>query len=365
MKIEDVTARVLSVPMEKPFTAHVGGKWQLFTTTTHVLVEICTDQGHKGFGYALSLSAKGMKALKTMVDELRDFLIGEDPFLGEEILHKIRIHTSFLRWVGLVNFATTAIDVALWDIMGKEAGKPLYRLLGGLRDRVPVYASFDLWRSTTLKELTAAATKLVDMGFRAMKMRAGGGSISQEVERVRAVREAIGKDIHLMVDVNEAWSPPEAIRIGRQFEKYDIYWLEDPVPGEDIEGSAQVAAALDVPIAAGELHRTKADFRQLIERKALDIVMIDLQRVGGISEWRKIAAMAEACHLPVVSHLFPEILCHLVAALPPCLILEYLPLSSSLFTEPLRIEDGAFVLPQKPGLGLELAEEAVAKYEVK
>ncbi|MFC1993675.1 mandelate racemase/muconate lactonizing enzyme family protein [Chloroflexota bacterium] len=361
MKIVDVVARVISIPMEKPLSVHMGREWQSFSAINHVLVEVYTDQGHKGFGYALSPSAKGIKPLKAMVDELSDLIIGADPFLWEEILQKIRVNTSFLRWVGLVNFATTAIDVALWDVMGKEAGVPLYRLLGKLSDRTPVYASQTLWRSMPLEELPKVATGLVNEGFRAMKMRAGGGSIAEEVERVRVVREAIGNDIDLMVDAVESWFPSEAIRIGEQFEEYDVYWIEDPVHREDIEGCAQVAAALDLPIATGESLHTKSEFHRFITNKALDIVEIDLQRVGGISEWRKIAAMAEACHLPAVSHLFPEIMCHVVTSTMP---VEYLPLSSVLFTESLRIENGDMVMSQKPGLGLELNEKAVAKYEV-
>ena len=190
------------------------------------------------------------------------------------------------------------------------------------------------------------------MGFSQMKMQCGTASL----ERVRVVREAIGPAVNLMCDINQLWSVSHAIEVGRRLEPYHLYWLEDPV--------ARVADALTTPIAAGEYHYGIAPFRQLLEARAIDIVMIDLLRVGGITQWMKVAGMAEAFNLPVVSHLVPEIHVHLVAAIPNGLTVEYMPWTLRLFEETPALEGGQLVVPTGPGLGLAFDQAAIKRYQV-
>jgi L-alanine-DL-glutamate epimerase-like enolase superfamily enzyme len=238
-------------------------------------------------------------------------------------------------------------------------------LLGGLRDRAPTYASGALMRAHPVDYLAKAGPRLRDLGFRQMKMQCGSEpTLAASIERVRVMRESIGPDIDLMCDINQLWSVHHAIEAGRRIEPYQLYWLEDPVTHDDYPGLARVADALDTPIATGEYHYGIVPFRHMLEARSLDIVMIDLLRVGGITQWMKVAAMAEAFNLPVVSHLIPEVHVHLVAAAPNGLTVEYMPWSLRLFEETPRMEAGQLVVPAKPGLGLAFDQAAIKRFQV-
>jgi L-alanine-DL-glutamate epimerase-like enolase superfamily enzyme len=244
-------------------------------------------------------------------------------------------------------------------------GQSVSALLGGLRDRVPTYASGALMRPHPIDYLAKAGPRLRDLGFRQMKMQCGSEpTVSASVERVRVVREAIGPDVDLMCDINQLWSVTHAVEVGRRVEPYHLYWLEDPVAHDDYAGLARVADALATPVAAGEYHYGIVPFRHLLEARSIDVVMIDLVRVGGITQWMKVAGMAEAFNLPVVSHLLPEIHVHLVAAVPNGLTVEYMPWSLRLFEETPAIEGGQLVVPAKPGLGLAFDRAALERYRV-
>ncbi|MHB1416680.1 MAG: mandelate racemase/muconate lactonizing enzyme family protein, partial [Chloroflexota bacterium] len=266
---------------------------------------------------------------------------------------------------GVGIYALAALDTAIWDIAAQSYGVPLYKLLGGFRDTVPMYASGWLWRTWSLDNLQRDAADLVGQGFRALKVRLGGGKPDEEYARVKAVREAIGPDVRLMVDVNWGWDLPHALAMGRRLQELGIFWLEDPLASDTPEQLAILAQALDVPICAGETHSHKFGFRRLFEQGSVDIAMIDLERVGGITEWMKVAAMAQAWHLPVVNHLFWEIDVHLLAATPNALMGEYMPWWTEMFRTAPRVVDGQVELSQRPGLGLELDEKAIARLELK
>jgi L-alanine-DL-glutamate epimerase-like enolase superfamily enzyme len=198
-----------------------------------------------------------------------------------------------------------------------------------------------------------------------MKMQCGSEpTVAASIERVRVVREAIGPDIDLMCDINQLWSVPHAVEVGRRLEPYHLFWLEDPVAHDDYAGLAHVADALTTPIAAGEYHYGIVPFRHLLEARAIDIVMIDVLRVGGITPWMKVAGMAEAFNVPVVSHLVPEIHVHLIGAIPNGLTVEYMPWSLRLFEETPALEGGLLVVPDRPGLGLAFDQAALRRYQV-
>ena len=213
--------------------------------------------------------------------------------------------------------------------------------------------------------LGKAGKRLRDMGFRQMKMQCGSEpTVAASLERVLVVREAVGPDVDLMCDINQLWSVNHAIEVGRRLEPYHLYWLEDPVAHDDYAGLARVADALTTPIAAGEYHYGIVPFRHLLEARSIDVVMIDLVRVGGITQWMKVAGMAEAFNLPVVSHLVPELHVHLVAAIPNGLTVEYMPWTLRLFEETPALEGGRLTVPTKLGLGLAFDQAAIKRYEV-
>jgi len=213
--------------------------------------------------------------------------------------------------------------------------------------------------------LAKAGPRLRDMGFRQMKMQCGSEpTVSASVERVRVMRESIGPDIDLMCDINQLWSVNQAIEVGRRIEPYHLFWLEDPTTHDDYPGMARIADALTTPIAAGEYHYGITPFRHLLEHRSIDIVMIDLLRAGGITQWMKIAGMAEAFNLPVVSHLVPEVHVHLVAAIPNGLTVEYMPWTLALYEETPPIERGQLVVPKKPGLGLAFDQAAMKRFQI-
>ena len=361
MKISGFSTRVVSIPRE------VGplGEGPGSLAASFVTLKIQTDEGVEGIGYAGFTSGVMLKALKESLDALAEQTIGSDPMNVEQIGHRLMTLGGGGAPAGLVTRAISAIDVALWDIKGKALDQPVYKLLGGFRDRVPTYASGYLWRTYDLEALAETGPKLVEQGFRAMKFRMGAeDSAAKELARVRVMREAVGDDIDLMVDINQGWDINQSISIGRELANYNLFWLEDPIQHQDYEGFARIADALDTPIAAGEYHYGIIPFRHMLEHRSIDIVMIDLLRVGGITQWMKVAHMAEAFNLPVVSHLATEILVHAMAAIPNGLTVEHMPWTFKMFTQEPVIEDGELVLPQGPGLGIEFDEEALDRFEL-
>jgi L-alanine-DL-glutamate epimerase-like enolase superfamily enzyme len=361
MKITRVSTRVLRTPADNPLVVGLPAPTD---TREFVTLELGTDQGLVGIGLTFFGGAI-TPALKAAVDALAGLTVGEDPTHIESIAAKLRRAAGSAGPGGIFSLALAAIDTACWDLRGKAAGRSVCALLGGLRERVPTYASGALMRPHPLDYLAKAGPRLRDMGFRQMKMQCGSeASAAASVERVRVVREAIGPDVDLMCDINQLWSVHHAIEVGRRIEPYRLYWLEDPVAHDDYAGLARVADALPTPIAAGEYHYGIVPFRHLLEARSVDIVMIDLLRVGGITQWLKVAGMAEAFNLPVVSHLVPEIHVHLVAAVPNGLTVEYMPWSLRLFDETPVIDGGQLVVPDRPGLGLTFDAAAVARYQV-
>ena len=362
MKITHATSRVLSTPADNPLVVGLPAPTE---TREFVTLELGTDQGLVGLGLTFFGGAL-TPALKAAVDGLARLVIGEDPTRVEAIVAKLRRAAGSSGPGGIFTLALSAIDIACWDLRGKALGQSVHALLGGLRDRVPTYASGALMRPHPLDYLAKAAPRLSDMGFRQMKMQCGSEpTVEASIERVRIVREAIGADIDLMCDINQLWSVNQAIEVGTRIEPYHLYWLEDPVAHDDFAGLARVADVLTTPIAAGEYHYGIVPFRHMLEARAIDIVMIDVLRVGGITQWMKVAGMAEAFNVPVVSHLVPDIHVHLIAAIPNGLTVEYMPWSLRLFEETPTLAAGQLVVPSKPGLGLAFDQAALKKYELR
>jgi len=361
MKITHVTTRILRTPADNPLVVGLPAPTD---TREFVTLELGTDQGLTGVGLAFFGGAL-TAALKAAVDALAGLLIGDDPTETEAIAAKARRAAGSSGPGGIFTLALSAIDIACWDLKGKAVGRSVAALLGGLRERVPTYASGALMRPHPIDYLAKAGPRLRDMGFRQMKMQCGSEpTVAASVERVRVMREAIGPDVDLMCDINQLWSVNHAIEVGRRIEPYHLFWLEDPTAHDDYAGLARIADNLTTPIAAGEYHYGIVPFRHMLEARSIDIVMIDLLRAGGITQWMKIAGMAEAFNLPVVSHLVPELHVHLIAAIPNGLTVEYMPWTLRLWEEAPTLDHGQLVVPAKPGLGLAFDQAALKRYQV-
>ncbi|MBM3957611.1 MAG: mandelate racemase/muconate lactonizing enzyme family protein, partial [Gemmatimonadetes bacterium] len=271
---------------------------------------------------------------------------------------------------GITTRVISGLDIALWDLKGKITGLPLYKLLGGFTDRVETYIAGGYYEEGKgLRELAAEMERNMELGARAVKMKVGALPINQDVERVRVVRETVGPDVKVMVDANNAYRHYQAIEFARKVERYDLFWFEEPVEPDDYAGMREITRSTSVPIAAGENEYTRYGFRDLVDRRAIDILQPDALIVGGITEFMKVAALAQAHDLDVAPHGSQEVHVHLVAAISNGLILEYYrdsvdPMQGRIFTEPLLIEDGRVRAPDRPGLGIELNRDALAPYRV-
>ncbi len=319
MKIENITIDVLQVPVEDAYIAAgrtVDANW-------HVVARIRTSDGAEGFGYIVKLGAQLVHPITQAARELGESLIGMNVLETEAAWQKM---TAAGKWVGpggLLHWAIAPLDIAMWDAAGKIQGQPLYRLLGGFRDHVPAYASDRLWYSLSYDELAASARNHAAAGYKAIKLRLGKEiGPSAQAERAAVARDAAGT------------------------------------------GVAGLAAELDIPVTGGENLYTLTQFRQTLEARAVDIAILDLFRVGGITPWRKIAALAESHRIQISGHVAPEFHVHLLAAAPNGQILEYMPRSTAILQDMPEPVDGVLTAPDRPGHGLSLDEKAYARCRV-
>jgi L-alanine-DL-glutamate epimerase-like enolase superfamily enzyme len=344
-----------------------------FTFHGWLIVEIFTDEGLAGIGNA----ALAPQVTKQVIDlYLNPILIGADPWESEFLWQQMYRKTMAFGRKGVVMAAISAVDIALWDILGKSARQPVYRLLGGkTKTRIPVYAS--RLYSSPLDQLAAEAKRYKEDGYKAMKLRFGWGptdgapGMRRNVDLVRTVRETVGDEIDVMADAYMGWTLDYAKRMIPLLEPFHLRWLEEPVTPDDIHGYAELKRAARIPIAGGEHEHTIYGFRELLEARAVDYIQFDTNRVGGITQARKIAAMAEAHSIPVIPHAGQMHNYHVVMANVNSPMAEYFPVvdvevGNELFWyifdgEP-RAKDGFIDLNENaPGLGLTINEESLAK----
>lgn len=367
MTITDVTVQRYAWPRPKPIS---NGKYT-YTTVGLNLVHVHTDEGIIGIGWAGGTAAgRPGEIVAVLVEHYKQALIGEDPF-------DYRRHWDAMwepKIVGRRGISTqvlSAIDIALWDLMGKVLDKPVYKLLGGYTNRIPTYIAGGYYEEGKgLKELAQEMEENLALGARAVKMKIGGVPINEDVERVRVVRETIGPDIRLLVDANNAYAAYEAIEIAHKIEKHEVFWFEEPVAPDDYRGHAQVAQSTIIPIATGENEYTRYGFRDVIDHSAAAILNADAQILGGITEFMNVAALAASHDLRIAPHGAQEVHIHLVTAIANGLILEFYretvdPLRGRIFKYPLTLDkDGYTTVPDRPGLGVEPDYELLEQYRV-
>jgi len=366
MKITDV--RTIRLRAEIPSEGQVFSRSGIRNSRAATLVQVETDKAITGLG---SCSGNGELIEFIVANVLKPLLIGMDPTEIDAIWDKAYVrggHKEFgTRGIGVV--ALSGVDIALWDILGKVRGVPLYQLLGGkCRDKVPVYATA-LYPEEPSR-VAKRARGFAEQGFHGVKIKVGF-DLEQDVRIVRAVREELGKDFVIMTDANQGYTLDVALRATDAFAECGAYWLEEPLFVEDIEGHATLREKSKTPIAVGEnLHMCYA-FENFIARGAVDFIQPDVARAGGITEIRKITAMATKHKVPVSFHTWGDAVAlaasvHLAAALQDCIVMEfdytYNPLREELLDEPFTVENGYLIPPEKPGLGIELNEEALERF---
>jgi len=358
MKITAIQAIPLAIPLRRldpPSTWREG-------TRKQIVVRVATDEGLVGTGEAFAYGAP--LAVCAVIDEsLAPLLVGQDPLRIDALVDLMHRGTMIYGRRGLAMFAISGVELALWDLLGKVLGAPVSALLGGaVRPRLPAYAS--LLRYDSPAAVARASAHFAARGFRMLKLH------QTDVESVRAARGAVGEDVELMLDTNCPWSPEEAIRMARALAPHRLFWLEEPVwPPEDYAGLARVAAATETPIALGENESTLFGFRDIVERRAADILQPSVTKVGGISEFRKIIALAQAAGLPIAPHSFyfgPGLAAtlHVASSLAGDLPVEFPTgeLETPFLTRPIEARDGWVEVPAGPGLGVDVNEEAIRRH---
>jgi len=391
MRITNIEAIPLEVELNKTvFDANYTMK-----NKPALLVKVFTDEGVVGIGEAAHFGGPMASTAQVIEHELKEYLVGLDPTQNEYIWDVMHKRAYKHARGGIVIAAISGIDIALWDLKGKIAGQPVWKLLGGYRKRVPAYATGGFYsEGKDLKQLSMEMQQYIDAGFRAVKMKVGRNSAiemsplrvtgdrgiaevshEEDIQRVKTVRDTIGPDIRLAIDANGAWDVGTAISMANKLEKYDIYWLEEPISPDDISGSAEVASKVNIPIAGYETCSYGiVDFSRYINARAIHFAQPDVAWAGGLTESMKIAHLALSANMPVAPHIHGSAVAvaaglHYLGAIKNGSMAETVfpahPLMTDLVQDPLTVcsKTGEIELPETPGLGIELNEKVVNRYK--
>jgi len=383
VKVTRLDTYFLSAPLPQP----VSTSTHRITSVSEVVVKLTTDAGPVGIGEAhgpflFQQGPDGLRTVSDIITAITPLVVGQDPFDAERIWQdlfaltytSVRGIPTLARQQRPLVTAMSAIDIALWDLKGKAIGRPVWALLGGaLRRRVPAYVTGFYYRAGERPDdLVREAAMYVAQGYRTLKVKVGGLTPEADAERVGVIRKAVGKDVAIMLDANQGWNLPTAVRAATLCAPHDIFWLEDPMPWYDERRTLErLKAEVDIPIAAGETEYSPFGLRTMLAEGLVDYLIIDSTWAGGLTTWRKAAVMAELYQIPLAAHHDPQIHVHAIAASPTGFILESFadptrdPLWFELFRERPSIVDGFMALPDAPGLGLELRDDTLQKYGVK
>jgi L-alanine-DL-glutamate epimerase-like enolase superfamily enzyme len=390
MKITKVECIPMLYKMKNPLYSGVGK----FDERPLLLIKVHTNEGIIGIGEAATYGGPMISVATVIEHEIAPMVIGEDPLNVERIWHKCYYAAFQHARSGIYIAALSGVDMAIWDAAGKYLGQPLYKLLGGFRDSIPTYASCGFYEAgKTIDILINEVKTILTQGFHGVKIKVGRTdtpfslgilkpvyrecmvSMEEDIERVRAVKKAIGPDKKLMVDANAAWSYNDALIAGKAYDEIGVYFFEEPVRTDDFEGSSRLASDLVTRIAGYETEYLTTNYSRLIAMHAVDIVQPDLSWTGGFTEVRKIAALADAQFIECATHMYSSAILlaaslHFTCAIPNGGILEYDTTDNvfrtELLTEPLLPDSSGIMHPDdKPGLGIELNESIVNKYRIR
>jgi mandelate racemase len=353
--IRGVKARAIVAPIARP----VKTAFATIDAAPLVLIDVDTDSGVTGHAYIFAYTKLTLKSLTHLIEEIGRELVGR-PVAPFDLMAAMDAKFRLLGWQGLVGMAVSGLDMAYWDALGKAADKPVVELLGGSPRPIKAYDSFGVIDPVADEKVLRRS---LDQGFRGIKIKGGDGDAANDERMVAGVRALLGPDIAVMIDFNQSLDPAEASRRIERLAPYDLTWIEEPVPQENLLGHAKVRAISPTPIQAGENWWFPRGFAEAIAVGASDLIMPDLMKCGGVTGWLRVAGQAEAASIPMSSHLFAEASAHMLAVTPTAHWLEFLDLARAILAKPAEIVDGALTA-RGPGLGLEWNEAAVAKYLV-
>lgn len=335
-----------------------------------VVLRLETNAGHTGWAYSyFGMVEGGPEVLQTIFEKsVKPLIVGEDPAFPKRIRKKLWNILEYHGVQGIAHFAIGAVDMAVWDILGKAAGLPVYKMLGAAHDRMPVYSMCGWYyeNDRDLSKYKQAIEDRLEEGFRAIKVKTGRASFAEDIERLRAARNVAGPNIRIMVDANQGLNRNEALRRGRAYQDEGCFWYEEPMPPHEKDGYAMLAAELDIRIATGENEYTKYEFLELLERGAADVLQPDNRRAGGVTEWMEIAALGDAFGVEVASHGGGPANLHMLLAMPNAIYMETGSLKGdSHYVEPLRMRESAVLAPESPGMGSEMRGDWVNGFRAK
>ena len=360
-RIESVTLSSVLVPMATAIkdAKVLTGRQRALTEVVLLVAEIRTEAGMEGMGFSYCIRAGG-PAQFAHAREVAPDLIGEDPNDIGRLWAKLVWAGASVGRSGASTQAIAAIDTALWDLKAKRAGLPLAKLLGAHRDSVRCYNTGGGYLHAPIEQVLESASSSLVAGIGGLKIKVGQPDLAADLRRVRAVREHVGDAVPLMVDANQQWDRPAAMRAGRALEEFGLIWIEEPLDAYDVEGHAQVSAALDTAVASGEMLTSVAELAAFVRLGAVDVLQPDAPRVGGITPYLKLAGLAEHRNLQVAPHFVMEIHVHLAAACPHESWVEHFDWLHPVFDERLEISGGRMHVPDRPGLGFTVSEQARA-----
>jgi L-alanine-DL-glutamate epimerase-like enolase superfamily enzyme len=360
-RIAWIKLSLVFLPLKSPISDAkvLTGRQKPMTEIAFLFAEISTAQGHEGIGFSYSKRAGG-PGQYAHAKEIAQNLIGEDPNDIARLWVKLMWAGASVGRSGLATQAIAAFDIALWDLKAKRAHLPLAKLLGAHRDSVQCYNTSGGFLSTPIEQVLENASRALANGIGGIKIKVGQPDPMIDLKRVQAVRDHLGANVPLMVDANQQWDRPTAHRFGRVLEQFNLAWIEEPLDAYDAEGHAALAAQLDTPIASGEMLTSVAEHWELIRHDAVDFIQPDAPRVGGITQFLKITALADHTGLRLAPHFAMEIHLHLAAAYAREPWVEHFEWLEPMFNERLEIKDGRMVVPNRPGLGFSLSAQVAA-----
>ena len=353
LTIRSLTARAVAAPLARPLRTASGD----VPVSPLLLIDVASEEGPAGRAYVFGYTTLVLRALKAFVDDLAEVLRGR-PARPAAVAGELAARFRLMGRQGLVGMALSGLDMALWDMRGRALQRPVVELLGGEAAPVPAYDSYGIVDPVAD---APALERSVEQGFRAIKVKVGAGDLDWDVRNLAGVREVIGPDVRLMIDYNQSLTAPEALRRIRALARFDLEWVEEPVPAEDLAGHARVRAGSPAPIQTGENWWFGHDVAHALAAGACDFCMPDLMKIGGVTGWLGATGQAAAAAVPVSSHLFVEASAHVLPVTPLAHYLEYLDLAGAVLADPPRPVDGR-VAARGPGLGLDWNEAAVARY---